>query len=483
MIKTNKLKYKYKSLNTPAKAAFWFAFCGILQRGIQFVTTPVFTRLMTTEEYGYVSVFLSWSNIFTVFLTLNLFLGAFNNGMIQNNEHRDEYVSSMQGLVTVISLVLFFFYFLTRDFWNNILEMSTVMVSIMFLEILFRASLSFWSAKQRFEYKYISLFIVTLFFIIFAPFVSIISILLLPLYDAAEVKIYSNAFAIIIICLPVYIYNLTKGRCFFNANFWSFGFLFNVVLIPHYLSGIILNQSDRIMIQKMVGNSEAGIYSLAYSASMVLSVVTTSINQSIAPWLYQKLNSHQYEDIPRITLSIFLAVAITILIFIAFAPECVIIFGGLSYKEAIWIIPSVASSLYFSFIFQIYANVEFFFMKNRYITYASVGGAVLNIILNYYAIQYFGYIAAGYTTLLCFILFALSHCYFVKVVTKEYINCISLFYTKKIFLIGFILVLLSQSMLFIYENYIVRYCALISFITIGVLKRDHIIKFIGELKR
>ena len=46
--------------------------------------------------------------------------------------------------------------------------------------------------------------------------------------------------------------------------------MFNLPLVPHYLSGAILNTADRIMIEKMVGASAAGIYSLAYSVSLIM---------------------------------------------------------------------------------------------------------------------------------------------------------------------------------------------------------------------
>ena len=49
---------KYRSLSVQAKAALWFTICSFLQKGISFITVPIFTRLIarfctswaTTEE-------------------------------------------------------------------------------------------------------------------------------------------------------------------------------------------------------------------------------------------------------------------------------------------------------------------------------------------------------------------------------------------------------------------------------------------------
>ena len=50
---------KYRSLSIQARAALWFTICSFLQNGISFITVPIFTRLMSTEEYGTYTVYLS----------------------------------------------------------------------------------------------------------------------------------------------------------------------------------------------------------------------------------------------------------------------------------------------------------------------------------------------------------------------------------------------------------------------------------------
>ena len=477
-----KLRKKYSSLNLQTKAAIWFAFCGMMQKGMQFITTPIFTRILTTAQYGKVSVYLSWYNIISIFTTLNLYMGGFNNGMIQNEDRRDEYLSSMQGLVTITTFILYVIYLLTSQLWNQLFDMSTIMVSVMFIEILIHSSILFWSAKIRFEYKYRSLLLFTIPIVMIPPIASIIAIKIFGGSNASNVKIYSNAICIIVLCLPIYIYNLRKGKSFYHKEFWKFGIQFNTPLIPHYLSGIVLNQADRIMIQKMVGDSEAGIYSLAYSASMVLNVATTAINQSLSPWIYNKLKQEEYDDIRKTSIPIFVGVAIVILMLVLFAPECIVLFGGKSYKDAIWIIPSVASSLYFLFVYQVYVNIEFYFMKNTYITYASVSGAILNIILNYFGIKLFGYIAAGYTTLLCYIVFFVCHCIFVNKIEKKYINNIHIFDNRKTSIIGIVLISCSQIVLLLYNYPLIRFVLLLGLITWSIIKRRRIKNLLNGIR-
>lgn len=43
---------KYCSLPTLTKASLWFLVCSFIQKGISVISTPIFTRLLTPEEYG-----------------------------------------------------------------------------------------------------------------------------------------------------------------------------------------------------------------------------------------------------------------------------------------------------------------------------------------------------------------------------------------------------------------------------------------------
>lgn len=58
-------------MSKPVKAAFWFTVCSFLQRGISMIATPIFTRLLSTENYGLYSTYLSWElNVSRFVLTI-----------------------------------------------------------------------------------------------------------------------------------------------------------------------------------------------------------------------------------------------------------------------------------------------------------------------------------------------------------------------------------------------------------------------------
>ena len=153
---------------------------------------------------------------------------------------------------------------------------------------------------------------------------------------------------------------------------------FNVPLIPYYLSMVILNSSDRIMIKEIVGQSEAAIYSVAYSLSMAIFVFSGALNLSLQPWLFKKIKSASKDNVCGIINMAVLFVAFLDTALLVISPELIIVVASKKYYEAIWAMPPLIISLLVMFIYQQFLNVHFYFGKNKIVLVASVTAAAFN---------------------------------------------------------------------------------------------------------
>lgn len=90
-------------------------------------------------------------------------------------------------------------------------------------------------------------------------------------------------------------------------------------------------------------------------------------------------------------------------------PELVLLFGSAKYSGAIAVIPPVAASVYFIFLYSILSFPEFYYEKTQFLALASFGAAILNVILNFIFVKKYGFVAAGYTTLICYIIYSIGH--------------------------------------------------------------------------
>ncbi len=472
---------KYRSLPIQVKASIWFLACSFLQKGIAVISTPIFTRLMTAEEYGNYSVFNSWLTILTIFVSLRLYHGVYVQGLVKFEEDQKRYSSSMQGLHFSLCIIWTVIYLLLRDFWNALFSLTTVQMLAMLVMIWATGVFTFWVQEQRVNLNYKKLVVVTILISLFKPIIEVIFVLL------AEDKVTARILGLTLIELIGYsgfcLVQLRNGKQFFSSYYWVYALKFNVPLVPHYLSMTVLNSADRIMIKDMIGAAEAGIYSLSYSVSLVMILFNQALLQTVMPWMYKKIKARRVEEIAYIAYLSLGLIAIVNLFLIAFAPEVVAIFAPKSYYDAIWIIPPVAMSVYFMFAYNLFANFEFYFEKSRFIVTASIVGAILNILLNFIFIRAYGYYAAGYTTLLCYILFALGHYFFMVKICEQKLDSVVVYKKQVLLKITFLFIAIGFMLLYFYTNNYLRYAFIVLAFVYLISNKHILMEKIQLLKR
>lgn len=475
-----KIKNRYTSIPAPVKASFWFFAMSIFQKGIQFIVTPIYTRVLTTDEYGFYSVFTSWLGIITIFATLTLSGGCFNNAMLKYGDDKRRYISSMQGLGNVSTVIVFAILFMLKDVIFEHAGLNSPLLVGMLAVLLFNPAFSLWTSFQIFAYSYRLLVISTLAVSVATPAIGVTLALNMKSHRQYAVII---AYVLVNTAIGIifYIINLIKGKALYNIEYWSFALKFNIPLIPHYLSNMVLGQADRIMINSYCGKSQAGIYSLSYSISMMLSIVMTALNSSYVPWTYRKMKDGNRAAIGKYSNYILLILGLYMIAGCLVAPELIMILGTEEYAEAKWIVAPVMVGSYFTMLYSLFANIEFYYEKNIAIMVASVIAAVANIVLNAIFIPIFGYIAAGYTTMVCYMLLAIMHYMSMKRTCKE--KNIENPYNMK-FIISFTLGLTVMSMLamLLYNTVIVRYGIIAVMGIACFVKRKDILNILRTLK-
>lgn len=159
------------------KASLWFLVCSFLQKGIAIITTPVFTRLLSTEEYGQYSVFASWLGIAGIIVGLSLTAGVHSQGLIKFSDERTAFTSSLQGLSTTLVLGWTIVFLLFRPFWEKTLELPAIQILAMLIMVWTSSVSGFWANEQRVMYRYKTLVFITLLVSVASPTLGILFVL------------------------------------------------------------------------------------------------------------------------------------------------------------------------------------------------------------------------------------------------------------------------------------------------------------------
>lgn len=476
---------KYKKMSVVTKAALWFTFATVLQKGISFFTVPIFTRIMSTEQYGIFSVYLSWISVLTILGGMDFHTCVYINNLskLENEKEKDELAVSLIDLSFLITLCWLVVYLIAPTFWNSVLGIPESIVVLMFLEVLFIPVVNLWSTKQRYNYKYKTLVTWTVGQVLLNAIFGIAFVLLAKSENQAFARVLSIALVQVLFGSILIVSCVKKAHKLVITKWWKKALQLHIPLLPHSLSLTVLSSAYRVMINSMVGATETAIYSVAYSASMVINLIKLSITQAMTPWIYECIKHKRYDSIKKHCNAVMLLVMLMSFLFILFAPELIWIVGSNEYYDAIYVIPPVAASVFFTFLYSVFSAVEFYYEQTQKIMYASVGAAILNVVLNAVFIKVFGYIAAGYTTLACYLFLSVAHYCVMKKAVRDNIGDVELFDIKFILILGIVVILSTGIFSLLYSHTFIRYAVILVAVLGTYLNRNKIVSIMKMVKK
>lgn len=448
----NKYIKKFKDASPAVKASMVLLASNLVLKGLSMISGPIFTRIMSTAQYGLVSNYNSWRDIFFVFVTLNLASGVFNNGMLEFRTDRDRFQFSLVSITALLTGIFLVVFQLFQKTFTSVMELPSSLIYIMILYYLATPAFQFWSGRQRYEYKYKALAYITVLSAVASMGIGIFAVLNTSDDNSAIIKISVTEGINIIIGLFFILYTGYKASFRINLEYCKYALAFNIPLLPHYLSMYVLSSSDRIMITKMVGLSATAIYSVSYTVASFITILWQSIEASLSPWIYEKLNRNEKENVREVTGKTLLILAAACLFCTLFAPEIMSLLAPEEYSAGIYVIPPVTAGVFFTAMYSVYMRVELFYKQSGFATIATSIAALANIFLNFIFIQWFGAVAAGYTTMISYALLAALHYFNVK--RKHYETA---FDNRKFLILSILVISATCFISFTYSLSIIRY--------------------------
>jgi len=391
------------------KSGIWYTASSFLVKSIGFITTPIFTRLLTKAEFGAYNNYTSWLSIVTIFVTLDL-EATLISARFDFKDKFDEYILSVLSLSTLSAFIWFAIANAFYEPIGNFLSLDRIYINTMLVYLLFLPAINLFQARERYLYEYKKTVATSLIHSVSTALVSVL--LVLCMSDRLTGRIFGAAIPTIIIGIVFYIYFIRKGKKV-NFNYWKYALPICLPFIPHLLSMTFLNSTDRVMITRFCGSEDTALYSLAYSCGAIVTILLTAINKAFGPWLAEKINENKFGEIrkfSKIYISGFIFFAIGIMLV---SPEVLLILGGQKYMEAIYVMTPVSMGCICQFLYTMFVNIEQLKKKTVGMAIASAIAAAMNLGLNYIFIPRFGYLAAAYTTLVGYLVLLTIHMYLV----------------------------------------------------------------------
>ncbi|MDB2111180.1 oligosaccharide flippase family protein [Clostridium paraputrificum] len=452
------------------KASTFYLIGNLFNRGIAFLTVPIFTRVLSTIDYGIVTTYNSWVVILAMIIGFATHMGI-RSAFVDYRKEIDDVMSITTTFVLLVGSIFSVFIGLFLLFLEISFPISLVILCI--LQGLFSAVLENYSMYLMMQYKYkfrTALMILPNLISVCLSMITIIFFLKSKLYMGRIVAtaVVTIGFGVLVILL---IYK--KSKMLFNNKYLKYILTISSPLILHGIALNILSQSDRTMITWLADASQTGIYSLVYNFSMLATVITTALDGVWIPWFTGKLKAGDKNSINKMSIRYINLITYAMFALILVGPEVIKVLASSEYWEGIYIIPPAVLANYVIFAYTLYVNIEHFYKKTFFITINTLIAAITNIILNYFFIPQYGYIAAAYTTLFSYLVAFVLHARYAKKLSFG-------LYPLKIFIKPLIHIVFSVSIFYLFmDKLILRWGLVILYLSIKELSiKDFLLKML-----
>jgi len=378
-----------------------------ISKSLLFIGIPVFTRLLSPDEYGVLSIYTVYINIFTVMAGLGL-RGAVSRYFFEERIDFYKFLGVNVTLVTYWSLglcvIVLVFNGLFLSFFRipfNVLLLGMIVFSSAPIPELYQ---SYLQASQQ------SKSVAKLY--LFRDIVFLILSFVLT-YCIKVDRYYGKIIAQVVVWCFFLIYVLRELKPYIKfgliRSHSAYSLTFSIPILLHLLTQYVLIGFDQIVINQVLGAVETGLYSFAYKVGMIQNVISMGLLRAWTPMFYHKMKNSEFGDIEKYNIKYFRIIVYIACLLILFSREIVLIMADSSYHGAVDVVPVIIASYVFFYIYTIYVNYAFFYKKTKNIAIFTLISGLINVGLNYKLIPLFGYRAAAATTLISYISLVLFH--------------------------------------------------------------------------
>lgn len=402
MTTLNKIK-KHKLF----KNTFLYTLMEFINKGLPFLLLPILTRYLTTDEYGIIAMYNTFSSFIIIFIAVSIPSSVAVNYFHLSRDELPKYISNVFVIIltaTIISIIL------VHYLHNTILNIVHLPVEWIYIAILAAMTQTFssinlnlWRSEER--AKPFAIFEVSKTFINIS--ISILLVVILTYGWEGRTTGIALTNAIFGILSIIFIIN----RNYFTLNI-SIAYLldalkFGLSLIPHQLALWMRVGVDIFIISSVAGLTEVGIYSIGYQLGAIVGIAANAFNAAYSPYLYKQLKNItddkkkklvKFTYLYLVGILIFSILVATILIFLT--PYLL----GPSFEQASEYILLIAIAHAFLGMYLMVVNYIFYVKKTHLLSMTTISISVLHVIISYTLISIFGAIGAAYATIFTYFL-------------------------------------------------------------------------------
>ncbi len=457
----------------------------IIPKMLSLLLLPIMTRYLTPADYGviaYVDAIIIFVFVFSL-MSLNSYILREYFQLKEITEQKKMIGNFFLTLVCYNIVSLFIFIGLL-SFLFSVLELQFNFFPIMLLALLANF-FEIFSIFPQIIYRIQQKAIIYIYFTVSKTILQMGSILILLIYlDQGVLSKYYGVLGINIL-FAFLSFCIIKQNAVFSINIAQIidGLKFSLPLVVGALSFIVLDVSDRFILEQYASLADLGLYSIAYTLGFAVSIIINSGYKAFEPILFKEFKNKNFLDIFYSIKKEYMLIIFAIgLLVIMFSQELLYFIASENFYEAYYLVPFIVLAAISKGIYMLCAVLLMIQKNTKVLSLAVLLGAIVNIGINLLFIEEYGSVIAAISTFVAFLFMTII----VHIKTFKYYS-FSLFDEAKEYFILFSMLLMS---LFMYYSIDVQLSYLnffskltITFMLIFILLKHYNINIFKILKK
>jgi len=362
------------------KQFFIYGFASVLGKIAAVFLLPIYTNVLSQNEYGAMALITAAKGIIDLFSNLNIHSGVARD-YYEKDIDRIKLISTGFYSILFFSIIVFVILYTTQQFWIvNVLNVAGYEKSfiVMLLTIPAGSLFSYFAILTRYKQKAVLYSVGTVFQLLIQISLTIYFVVVLR---AGIVGVFYGILGGEIVGILFFFFlNKEFIKISFDKNLLQRILVFSLPTLPAILAGWLDSSLGQILIGKYISVKDVGIYSIALQISSVFLLINTAFGNVWYPYIYENIKNNDFLDnIMRLFKLIVFILSVLAINLSLLSDEIILLLSNKNYIAAgeyliILTIPMSMTILYWFSVMG--ASIS---RKTKYISYAAITGSVVNL--------------------------------------------------------------------------------------------------------
>lgn len=363
------------------KDFFIYGFASILGKLAAICLIPIYTNVLSKEEYGAMALIVACKGIIDLVSNLNIHSGIARDYYEEGIDRKKLVSTGFYSILSISTTILLLVVVLSPFITGRILDIPDFQDSfiLMALSIPAGSLMSYFSILTRYKKKPVLYTIGVLIQLAIQISISIVGVVYLK-YGVASVfagVLYGEVFATIFFA----IINKEYIGIEFEKIYLKRALIFALPTLPAILAGWVDSSLGQIIVGKYISVSELAVYSLALQMASVFTLISTAFQNVWSPYLFENYHTPSFlKEASNLFAMISMVLLLVTTLFSLFAKEIVLFLSNDGYLKAALYFPLLCIPMSFYMLFPVANSGIMISRETKYVGISYVVGSIINVL-------------------------------------------------------------------------------------------------------